>query len=132
MNINKVLLVKCSDKKDFFAHWVSYINPNLGLTAREQEVLASILRTRYELSKSIINQDTLDEICLNAENRAKISEYVGMSPQQFGVIVYKLKDMKILQPHFKDNGRTDYYKINPTLIPNYTEGEDFKFMIVFR
>ena len=90
MNINKVLLVKCSDKKDFFAHWVSYINPNLGLTAREQEVLASILRTRYELSKSIINQDTLDEICLNAENRAKISEYVGMSPQQFGVIVYKL------------------------------------------
>ena len=133
LNINKVLLAKCNKEKDFFDCWVGYLNFNLGLTNREQKVLSAVLRNRHELSKTITNTDVLDEVCLNVDNKNKIKDLLDMTLSQIGFVLIKLRDKKVLLPHYNlNNNRVDFYKVNPSIIPNYKEGEDFKFLILFR
>lgn len=131
-SINKVLPVPCTQKDDFFIKWVEYLKPIHNLSKREQEVFAAFLRNRYELSLGISDPNILEEICLNEANRDKIRESLRMSGPQMNGILTKLKDARVIKPHYKINGRIDYYQISPSFIPNYSRGEDFKLVLVFK
>lgn len=131
-NVNKILTVDCSGESDFFDLWVEYLGPKHGLTKTEQKYLASCLRTRYELSKSITNETLLDETCMNDIYRTKIREEINFSPQQSQNIISKFKKLKMLVPRkYPFSNKIQYYKIAPTLIPNYDENEDFVLVYVF-
>lgn len=131
--INKVLVVDCDEEKDFFTRWVEYLRPKHNLTSTVQKFLAACLRMRYELSKSITDPTLLDETCLDTARREKLKQKLGLTNQQFFNILYKLKKEKILVPRYIPySDRVDYYKISPSFIPNYEEGKEFVFMLIFK
>ena len=132
--IDKVLVIPCStsDEKDFFLRWVEYLKPRHGLTNREQEAFAAFLRNRYELSLGITDPNILEEVCLNEANRDKIRQSLNMSGPQMNGVLAKLKDAKVIAPHYKINGKIDYYKISPSFIPELDESGSFKLMLVFK
>lgn len=129
--LGKVLPVLCTPEEDFFLKWVEYLKPIHKLTKREQEVFAAFLRNRYELSLGICDPNILEEICLNEANRDKIRQNLNMSGPQMNGVLTKLKEARVIKPHYKINGKINYYEISPSFIPNYTKGEPFKLMLLF-
>lgn len=131
--INKVLPVRCDSDKDFFSLWIEYLTPIHSLTKMEQKYLATCLRNRYELSKSITDENVLDETCMNESCRTKIRESCGFSVQQAHNVISKLKKLKILIPKkYIYNDRIQYYKISPSFIPDYNENAPFTLLLVFQ
>lgn len=132
-NIQKVLLVEYNEGEDFFDKWIEYLTPKHHLTKSEQRLLAACLRTRHELSKVIRDKDVLDETCLNETYRSKIKRDLGLSNQQFLNLVGHLKKLKIFIPRYAPfSEKVAYYKISPSFIPPYEDGEEFKLLILFK
>lgn len=130
--VNKILMVDCSGKKDFFDLWVEYLTPKHQLTKTEQKFLAACLRNRHELSKSITDETILDETCMNEVYRTKIRKEIDFSVQQAQNVISKLKKLKILVARkYPFIDKVQYYKIAPSLIPNYDENKDFALVFLF-
>ena len=132
-NIQKVLPVEYDEYEDFFDKWIEYLTPKHHLTKAEQRLLASCLRTRYELSKVISDENILDETCLNENYRIKIKKETGLSNQQFLNLIGRLKKLKILIPRYAPfSEKIAYYKISPSFIPPFVDGEEFKLLLLFK
>lgn len=134
MKVNKILAVDCyGEENDFFIKWMEYLAPKHHLTKTEQRYLAACLRQRYQLSKSITDEELLDETTLNDTYRAKIKQELGMSTQQIQNIIAKLKKLKILIPrNHPFSERLSYYKISPSFIPDYDDSKEFLLLLVFK
>jgi hypothetical protein len=135
MKLNKALMVNynSSENSDFFSLWIEYLAPKHHLTKSEQKFLAACLRQRYILSKSISDETLLDETTLNDTYRTKIRQDLGISTQQMQNTIAKLKKLHILVPrNFPFSDKLSYYKISPSFIPNYNEGEDFNLLFIFK
>lgn len=116
-NITNLIKVKSTPKLkmspdgDFFRCWVEFLKPLHELTKREMDVLAEFLKTRYELSKVIIDEDTLDRILMSAETKRNIRNHFGISAKHFQVIMCK----------FRRNGVIKEGRINLNLIPTVND-----------
>lgn len=130
--IIKSLDIDCNGDKDFFDLFIEWLTPKHHLTKIEQKYLAACIRNRHELSKSIADDDILDETCMNEVNRAKIRKDIGFNSQQAQNVISKLKKLKMLIPKkYPLSDRASYYKIAPSLIPNYDESKDFILVLSF-
>lgn len=135
MKLNKALQVEYnnSEENDFFSLWIEYLAPKHHLTKSEQKFLAACLKQRYILSKDITDETLLDETALNDAHRAKIRKDLNISAQQMQNVIAKLKKLHILVPrNFPFSDKLSYYKISPSFIPNYNDGEDFKLLFIFK
>lgn len=84
------------------------------MTNREIDVLASFLKYRFELSKVVKDTELLDKIVMGEDTKRKVRKDCNLTQTYFQVIMTKLKKNRIVE-----NGR-----INPKLIPRFTEGDD--------
>ena len=103
--------LKMSPDGDFFRYWTGFLKPLHELTKREMDVLAAFLKKRYDLSKVIIDEGTLDRVLMQKETKKEIRESLGMTSKHFQVTYSKLKKKKVVVDG----------KISPSLIPNITE-----------
>lgn len=103
--------LKMSPEGDFFRYWVEFLRPIHELTKREMDVLAEFLKARYELSKVIIDNDTLDRVLMSDETKRNIRTSCGISSKHFQVIMSK----------FRKNGVVKNNKIHLNLIPTITD-----------
>jgi hypothetical protein len=83
------------------------------LTPRELEVLASLLRHRWELSKHITDQSILDANVLNKEAKEAVLKDCNMTNSHLNVILSSLRKHKVIV----DN------TIHPRMVPNLRENE---------
>lgn len=121
---NNIITVPVARDYDFFHWWCVFLRPVINLTNREIDVIASFLKQRWELSKSISDQAILDEMVMSDATKQKVMEECGISLQHFYVVMSNLRKSKII-----DKGR-----INPRLIPNVRQDSDdyFQLMILFK
>lgn len=112
--------LKMSPDGDFFKAWVEFTKPIHKLARREMEVLAALLKERYELSKGIIREDILDSVLMDRDTKRKIRLSCNMKPKHFQIVMTKLKHNGVI----KDG------KIYLNLIPSITE-EGAGLMIYF-
>ena len=94
--INNAIRIPASLKGDFFRVWVEFLTPLHNLNNREKDVLASLLKHRFELSEKILDQKSLDTVLLSADIKAKIKEECNVSNAFFQVILGKLKKLNII------------------------------------
>lgn len=109
-----------SPEGDFFKTWVEFLKPVHKLTNKEMSVLAIFLKKRYELSKVIIDQDTLDNVLMSEEVKREIRLKCGISSKYFQIVMSK----------FRKNGVIQNNRIYPRLIPEMTD-EGVGLMIQF-
>lgn len=119
---DNVVSISTSIDSKLFKYWVEFFRPFHHLTDGEMNVLAALLKKRYELSKVITDQKLLDEFLFSEKTRKEIRESCGITLQHFQVILGKLKKAKVL------SGTT----INPKMIPHIKEDADtFNLLISF-
>ena len=108
---------------NFFNYWVEFIRPFNKLTDRELEVLAELLKKRYELSKVITDEKVIDSVLLSTESKSDIRNKLNLSPAHFNCIIKKFKDTNVIE---------NYNRINAKLIPKISENaESFQFILFF-
>jgi hypothetical protein len=118
---NNVIRIPCSID-NLFRYWLAFLSPFHGLTDRETDVAAALLRERWYLSKSILDANLLDMTLMSENVLRKVREELGLSNAHYQVIRNKLKQKKFLV----DN------KINRRLIPNIKEENGiFQLLLVF-
>lgn len=107
----------------FFRHWVNFLAPLHKLNKRDADITASLLYKRFQLSQVIFNDEVLDAVVLSAEQKKLIREEFGLSPQNFQVIMAKLRRKNVIVDG----------KINKRFIPMITpDAEEYRLLIHFR
>ena len=121
---NNIITIPVAKDYDFFHWWCVFLRPVINLTNREIDVIASFLKQRWELSKSISDQAILDEMVMSDATKRKVMDECGMTLQHFYVVMGNLRKNKIIEKG----------KINPRLIPNIRQDSDdyFQLMILFK
>ena len=122
LNIARIPTSWSDKRRNFFRIWLELMRPMHKLTSKEIEVLAAFLQKRLELSKSIIDNNILDQTLLGTEIRKQIREELNLSATHFHVIVTKLKKAGIIVNN----------RINKRYIPNIKgDTESYKLVFLF-
>lgn len=108
--INNVITIPTSLQGKFFKYWFQFLRPFHNLTDREIDVIASFVKQRFELSKSVKDPELLDRITMSEDTKRKVREECNISQAHFQVIMTKLKKEKIIE-----NGKI-YHKFIPRLV----------------
>ena len=111
---NNVARVPCSLSDSFFKYWFMFWEPFHKLTKIEIDVAASLVKTRYELSKVVKDEAILDKLIMSEDVKKKVREECNIQTQHFQVIMSNLRKHQVIK-----NG-----KINPIFIPRIREGEN--------
>lgn len=123
-DVNNVIRIPSKLDTDFFKYWLEFLKPFHNMAPRECDVVAELLKTRFELSKVISDPVLLEKITLSEDYREKVRTNLGITANHFQVILCKLRKIGVL---LED-------RINPKFIPNLdkdaSEGT-FKLLFVF-
>ena len=120
---NNAFNVPVTGTLDFFKWWCVFLRPFIPLTERETDVVASLLKQRWELFKlkDIKDQSILDALTMSSDTLDKVVEECKITKQHFYVVMSSLKKKGVINGH-----------INPRLIPNLKEEGTFKLTILFK
>ena len=120
---NNAFNVPVTGTLDFFKWWCVFLRPFIPLTERETDVVASLLKQRWELFKlkDIKDQSVLDALTMSSATLDKVVEECKITKQHFYVVMSSLKKKGVINGH-----------INPKLIPNMKEEGTFKLTILFK
>ena len=121
-NPHGVISIPASLDHSFFKYWFEFLKPFHNLTGREMDVIVSLTKHRYQLSKVVKDDVILDKVVMSEDVRRQVREECKLSLPHFQVIMGKLRDSKVIV----DN------KINPRFIPNIKEEDgNFRLMLLF-
>lgn len=122
LNPHGVISISTSLDNKFFRYWFEFLKPFHNLTTREMDVITSLVKFRYELSKVIKDDTILDKVVMSEDIRKQVRAECSISLPHFQVIMGKLRESKVIV----DN------KINPRFIPNIKEEDgNFKLLLLF-
>lgn len=121
---NNVATVVTSPGLEFFKWWCIFLRPFINLTNREIDVIASFLKQRWELSKSISDPTILDDMVMSEATKWKVIEECHITQQHFYVVMSNLRKNKVIVGN----------KLQPRLIPNIREDDNgcFQLLILFK
>lgn len=121
---NNLFNVNCATSIEFFRWWCVFLRPFVPLTERETDVIASFLKQRYELSKSISDPAILDTMVMSDETKNKVITECNITLQHFYVVMSTLRKKGVIKGSI----------INPKLIPNMRTDDNgtFRLLIQFK
>lgn len=117
---NNVIRIPTSLHGNFFRMWIEFLTPLHNLTNREKDVVAAFIKARFELSKSVSDEDLLDRITMGNDVKEKVKKECNLSGPFFQVIIGKLKKTGVIVND----------KINPKFIPRNIKHEDNAFQLL--
>lgn len=107
----------------FFRVWLEFLKPLHRLPKREITVLAALLQRRFELSRTIMDDNMLDKVLFTDEVKKGIVEMLGISPGNFQATLTSLRKASVI--------------INNTISKRYIPsleygGESYKLLLNFK
>ena len=118
--VNNIIRIPTSLEGKFFRYWFEFLAPFHNLTSREMDVATAFVKQRFELSRSISDEDILDRVTMSEDTKQKIREECNITTPHFQVIMGKLRKAKVIINN----------KINPRFIPKNVNTEDKAFQLL--
>lgn len=107
---------------NLFKHWLEFLRPFHGLTNKEIEVVACLLKHRHYLSSKVKDDKLLNTLVFDIEIKKKVMEECNIKAPHFQVMLGNLRKNGIIV----DN------QINKRYIPNIKEDKNsFQLLIHF-
>ena len=113
--------IPCKSLQGFFEAYFDMLKPIHKLSSKEIKLIATFVRFRHELSKTVLDPDLCDEYMMTQDVRNKIRTECGMSKQSFRIHMVNLRKNKVIINN----------RINPKLIPNMSDDGSFRLMLYF-
>lgn len=121
MSVNNAIRIPTSLSSNFFRLWVEFLTPLHNLTPRERDIVASLIKNRFELQESITDESIVDEVLMSESIKNKVKEECNISDAFFKVTLSKLRHSTKV---FVDG------KINPKFIPKNIKKGDKSFQLL--
>ena len=121
LKVNNVVRIPVTFDEQFCKRWFQFLTPFHTLTKKEEDVMAWILFERYRLSKVISNNALIDKVLFSTDGKKKLREECHLSLPHFQVIM----------SHLRSKGLIIENRVNPKFIPNITDSENFKLLLLF-
>lgn len=102
--------VKCK-REAMYKIWLSMLAPIHKMTAKEISMASLFLKIYFDNKDNIIDDDLLNQVVLNIENKRSVRTQLNLSFPYFQMLLKNLK-----QKGFIENN-----KINPRYIPSFTK-----------
>ena len=118
--VNNIIRIPTSLEGKFFRYWFEFLAPFHNLTSREMDVATAFIKQRFELSRSISDEDILDRVTMSEDTKQKIREECNITTPHFQVIMGKLRKAKVIINN----------KINPRFIPKNVNTGDKAFQLL--
>jgi hypothetical protein len=107
----------------FFHYWLDFLAPIHKLPKKDSEILAYILKKRYELSKIVTDDSQIDKFLFSTDVRDEIIEENGITKNSLQVALTHLRKTGILE--IGD-------KVHKKFIPNLSKDSTrFDLMLLF-
>lgn len=119
---DKAVRIPCRLSDDFFKYWLLFIQPLHSLTPKIIDVAACLLKNRYLLSKSIIDDNILNKFLMGSEMREKMVKELNIPSTNYNVALNKLK-----KAGFLVDGKIEQ-KFIPIIKP---DAKSFNFLLYF-
>jgi hypothetical protein len=119
---DKAVRIPCRLSDDFFKYWLLFIQPLHSLTPKIIDVAACLLKNRYLLSKSIIDDNILNKFLMGTEMKEKMLNELKIPVTSYNVALNKLK-----KAGFLVDGKIEP-KFIPVVKPN---SKSFNFLLYF-
>lgn len=121
---NNAFTVPFENDLDFFKWWCVFLKPFFDLVGREIDVIASYLKQRKELSRSVSDPAALDALLATDTVKRKMAEECNMTLQHFYVILSALRKKGIIVDNVLDQ----------RLIPNIRLDDNgvFQLLLLFK
>lgn len=121
---NNLLNIEYMQDIDFFKWWCIFLRPFINLTDKEIDVIASFLKHRWELSRSISDAAILDTMVMSDDVKKSVIGECNITLSHFYVVMSSLRKKKVINNNI----------INPRLIPNIRKDDNgiFRLMIQFK
>lgn len=119
---DKAVRIPCRLSDDFFKYWLLFIQPLHSLTPKIIDVAACLLKNRYLLSKSIIDDNILNKFLMGSEMREKMVKELNIPSTNYNVALNKLK-----KAGFLVDGKIEQ-KFIPVIKP---DAKSFNFLLYF-
>ena len=85
--INSVVRIPASLNGSFFRFWFEFLSPIHKLTEREMDVITSLVKQRYELSKVIKDEEILDKVVMSEDTKRKVRAECNITLPHFPIIL---------------------------------------------
>lgn len=121
LKVNNVVRVPVTFDEKFCKRWFQFLTPFHSLTNKEIDIMAWILFERYQLSKVIADNSLIDKVLFSEDGKRKLRRECNLSLPHFQVIM----------SHLRQKGLIVDNVVNPKFIPNITNTENFKLLLVF-
>lgn len=121
---NNIISISPDSTMEFFKWWCIFLRPLLNLTNREIDIIASFLKQRWELSKSISDPAILDAMVMSETIKNRVIKECNITQQHLYVVMSNLRKNNIIINN----------SINPKLIPNIRQDSkgNFQLLILFK
>lgn len=120
--IDSYLRVPTKKDGDFFRLWVGFLKPYHDLTERESSILAYLLKSRYQLSKEINNEEILDQVLFSEQTKKKIYTELNITQENFHVLFSRLRKKGVIVGD----------KLNKRFVPALKDNDkEFKMIVSF-
>ena len=86
---DKAVRIPCRLSDDFFKYWLLFIQPLHSLTPKIIDVAACLLKNRYLLSKSIIDDNILNKFLMGTEMKEKMLSELKIPVTSYNVALNK-------------------------------------------
>ena len=121
---NNVFGIPTSVDTDFFKWWCRFLRPFVPLTKRELDVVACLLKKRYDLSKEIHDPKIVDTMLMSESVRDEIISECNITVSYFYVLMSNLRKKGLMHKNSFDC----------KLVPNFREDDNgcFHLLILFK
>lgn len=93
---DNMFTIEGSSDRNFFKWWCIIMTPFIGLTPKEIDLVASLLKQRHELSKKILDPTLIDSQLMSNDTRQKVLEECGITLAHFYVLMSNLRSKGII------------------------------------
>ena len=119
---NNMFSINATPEKNFFKWWWTILRPFVALTPKEIDVMAALLKQRFELAKIISDPVILDSQLMGNDTRNKVLEECKITLPYYHVIISSLKKRNVIT----ETG------INSRLIPNIRKDDNNCFQLLIQ
>lgn len=98
LTMNNVVRVPCTLDGKFFKYWLDFLQPLHNLTEREKDVVACLLKKRFELSQSITDEGILNKYLMSPEIQKQVKEECNLKSSHLPVVLTRLRKNGVITP----------------------------------
>lgn len=115
------LVIIPTTNSNFLRSWLELMKPLHHLAPREMDFAAVLLAKRHEIEKEVTNQNMIDKLLFEEENKEAMMKEAGITRMHMQAILRR----------FRENGFLEGKRIATIYTPSWTEGKPFRMVFVF-